>query len=144
MIISEILNKSPDYKIVKDVRDYYTAESIIDGRKIVVSIELDDDSSLWEVVFYEETDESEDIRVSRKFNLTKNGSEFKVFALVKEIVTNFIKSRKPKMIGFSANKGEGREKLYQKLINKFNVSGYTVDKTNFEKSQSIFFTLTQK
>ena len=144
MIISEILNKTPDYKIVKDARDIYNAESIINGRKIVVSIELDDDTNLWEVVFYEESDDSEDVRVSRKFNLTKNGSEFKVFALVKEIVTQFMKTRKPKTIGFSADKGEGREKLYQKLINKFNVTGYTVDKTNFEKSRSIFFTLTQK
>lgn len=139
MIIAEILNKVPDYKVLKDTDEIFKVESTINDRKIYVAVErTDDENDLWEVVFYEQN------AGGSEWNLTKNGGEFQVFALAKDVIMQVIKKRDPAEIGFSADKAEGREKLYQKLVDKFIIPGYEVSKLNPEKSHSIFFSLTKK
>lgn len=148
MIIAEILNSSTDFTVLKDTSNNFKVVAEINGRKIFVEAQRDEHfysndpdvrHTLWEVVFYEESNNGE-----TSFDLTKNRGEFKVFALVKEFITQLIKKRDPDEIGFSADKSEGRVELYKKLLHKFIIPGYEPQQLDHEKAKAVFFSLKKK
>lgn len=139
MLISEILKDKVDYKVIEDDDDEFQVEAEINGREIVfAAFHYDKDEQKWEVTFGER-DKHENGMF--RWDKTGSGGELKVFAMVKTALENLIKKRKPNRIDFSADKhaeGEGRANLYDRMLKKFKIPGYTHERKSLIHSDQFY------
>ena len=107
MKLTEILNKPAKWKWFKTNWREWTALFIIDDNKYVFKAETDD-MERYQITF--------EIRGTggKPHDISKTGSEFKVFATVAEILNEYLKKVEPENFWFSA-KEPSRAKLYDRF-----------------------------
>jgi hypothetical protein len=128
MTLLEILDRKIDYTVVRDTPDRFTAKAQIGQRLINISIEPDElgaEPDAWNVVFWESDLKGQGFKV----HATKSGNELEVFALVKEVMQDFVKKRNPAVLIFSAEKQSGsRAKLYNSFLTRFKLPNYKYER----------------
>jgi len=147
MNLLEILNKPADYKIDVAKNDRFVASAVIKGREIVFAVELigrvDPDSKwvvrdgdrgqdIWEMSFAEMQPTHAGMKKGT-YQLTKSGGEFEVFATWRKFMEEFLQRYHPGKIVFTADKDHSRADLYAKLLKRFNMPGYKVNREEFGK-----------
>jgi hypothetical protein len=147
MKLLEILNtKFTDAKVSVDNDEEYEVSAKIGDRVIRFGAEkypthtqFELYPDLWEIAFSEEDDGDE--LNHKKYDLTKSGKEFEVFAFIKQCMEHLIEKRKPGTIKFTADKigSEGRADVYEKMLKKF-LKGYKITKMD-DGSRQVKFTL---
>ena len=107
MKLTEVLNKPAEWKWFKTSSRQWTALFIIDDNKYVFKAETDD-MERYQITF--------EIRGTggKPHDISKTGSEFKVFATVAEILNEYLKKVEPDVFWFSA-KEPSRAKLYDRF-----------------------------
>jgi hypothetical protein len=141
MLINEILDRKPDFKVVKSTENTFATEAKIGKRKIIfVAMRMQDEmfDEEWSVEFTEK----KGFFSSNTHEKTGSGNELEVFAMVKASIEEFIKKYKPVTIEFTADKSDGsaRADLYFRMIKRFKVPGYTAIRGNQEKQDQFFLT----
>lgn len=143
--LREAFDTKIDYKIEKNTADVFVTSAVISDRKIEVWFEKEDRGSevTWSTVFVEVAPGSKatDVKSNNKtFSITGSRGEFKVFAMVKRSMIEFIERYHPDAIFFSAHKSDGsRASLYAKMLKKLNLPKYKVEAK--DKGTSTVFTL---
>ena len=107
MKLTEILNKPAKWKWFKTNWREWIALFIIEDNKYVFKAETDD-MERYQITF--------EIRGTggKPHDISKTGSEFKVFATVAEILNEYLKKVKPSVFWFTA-KEPSRAKLYDRF-----------------------------
>lgn len=122
--VNEILNTKVDYDVARASRSTFLVKGQIGPRQIEVEISDANGDDHWEISFGE-------IKTNgrKTYDLTNNGKEFEVFALVKSAIEEFIQRYTPEFLYFTSENEEGntRTKTYERLINKFKIPGYVRD-----------------
>lgn len=126
MKLTEILNKKVDYEVVRATNSVFHTRATIGDR--VINFGAIDEEDYWELSFGEKT---KDGKVTYK--QTNSGNELEVFSMVKDSILEFITRYNPAVMELTADKSEGQEvntraNLYGRLINKFKLPGYTVNR----------------
>jgi hypothetical protein len=139
MKITEILNKKIEYEVVKSTNTIFHTRAKIANRIINFSAILEDDSDgSWELAFNEKNEQG---KIS--YSQTGHGGELEVFSMVKDSIIEFITRYQPEKMYFTAdkdNKNNARADVYERLIKRFNIPGYSY-KRNSETNNSEKFTL---
>jgi len=139
MKIAEILDKKVPFEVVKDNGSTYKSTAKIGDRLIGFEADHEDDEGTWEAVFYQ-TDLDGN---SMKFHATGEGNELEVFSMVKASLLDFVQKQKPVKLYFSAAKTEKdttRASLYDRLIKRFKLPGYTYERRQYETADKFYFT----
>ena len=107
MKLLEVLNKPAEWKWFKTSSREWKALFTIDDNKYVFKAETDD-MERYQITF--------EIRGTggKPHDISKTGSEFKVFATVAEILNEYLKKVEPEIFWFSA-KEPSRAKLYDRF-----------------------------
>lgn len=109
----ESLNSQLDYEVTKNTAGVFVARAKIGDREIVFSANVGDESTTWNVEFYEKKSSEK-----RDYSLTGNGGEFKVFSLVVSILRDLIELKQPEVVVFTSEESN-RTSLYKKIAAKF-------------------------
>lgn len=140
MKLTEILNKKVDYTVIKATNDTFKTRATIGDREITFTANSTDDGGDddWEISF----SEMQPGRLTT-FDRTGSGNELEVFSMVKDSIIEFISRQQPQVMVFTADKSEGNEKnnranLYARLIAKFKVPGYAVEREKLGQTSEIF------
>ena len=132
MKLNELLNQATDYTVTEKTARYFQAEFTSNGRIIrfdadqqyEYSEEDDAPTGVWEIAFIQP-----DSNGIGRWDVTRGGKEFEVFATLRKIIMEFFHECQPKEIRFTAEKGNAnRANLYQKLFNKMLPAGYTLQR----------------
>jgi hypothetical protein len=132
MKLNEILSKKIDYEIIDDDEWSFRTKATVGDRVIIVECLRKDnlDDNEWSVAFAEMDDED-----NGTFTATGKGKEFEVFALVKDVLTEFVKKQKPDRIEFTASKEndkDNRGDLYERFLKRFKIPGYSYERMKGE------------
>lgn len=149
MKINEILDKAVDFEVTESTPEFFQAEFQSNGRTIVFNADKmfdygddddDDDGNSrpskaeWEISFVERLKDG-----SAKWDKTRGGKEFEVFATIKKIIELLISKHAPEVIIFTSDKSEGnRAELYSKLLAKQIPKGFKVIRDDSPKNVSSF------
>jgi hypothetical protein len=133
MLLNEILNKKVEYEVIRANDKVFRARATIGGRIIQFEAAKQDteSSDKWDVAF-EENKEGK-----RTFGKSGSGNEFEVFSMIKDCILEVIARYKPEYMTFTADKdgskiGNNRGNVYSRLLSRFKVSGYTIERTELE------------
>lgn len=151
--ITELFDQSYSYKWTEQSNDLWSGRFKLDGPGKPNSIEVfmgrrnlpddpdDPDAQTWEIEFLR----------NYTMAVTGEGDEFKIFATVIKMISEFLNIVEPETALFSADKNltpipnsnkQSRVKLYTTLVDKFaSKMGYQY--TTSETSNAIFFTMTR-
>jgi len=149
--IEESLNSAVKYKQVKDEPRMMIFRWEIKGQKYeMVMMSGFNDAHKWDVTFtmsqYKE-------RVGREldtYEVTGTGNELAVFStVIKILIDELIKKRKPEMVTFTAEKSEydvntGRVKLYKRLVKRYVPDGYEVKIYDSAVGNEVMFVIQEK
>jgi hypothetical protein len=136
MKIVEILDKAVDYSVTDRTKTFFQAEFVSNGRIIKFDADLeydytdaDDEAAeqrgVWAIAFVQKDPRGGPGR----WDVTKGGKEFEVFATIRKIIEEFINEYDPKKIKFTSDKDESnRGQLYYKLFSKLLPPGYSLKK----------------
>jgi hypothetical protein len=141
MLIHELLDTKVDYQIIKDSGGEYIAARKIGDRTIEVNF-LDTrskETGIYLVGFFEiDKDGNKSMRV------TNSGSALEVLRMVSDVITDFITERKPNKIMFQADSEKGknsRSDVYERLLKKFKMSGYSFDRKANSFGSTTYFNI---
>ena len=132
MKLDELLNQPADYTVTEKTAKYFQAEFTSNDRIIRFDADQqyeyneEDDvpTGVWEIAFIQP-----DSNGIGRWDVTRGGKEFEVFATLRKIIMQFFRECQPKEIRFTAEKGNAnRADLYQKLFNKMLPAGYTLQR----------------
>lgn len=132
MKLNELLNQATDYTVTEKTDTYFQAEFTSNGRTIrfdadqqyEYSEEANVHTGVWEIAFIQT-----DSNGIGRWDVTRGGKEFEVFATLRKIIMEFFRECQPKEIKFTAEKGNAnRANLYQKLFNKMLPAGYKLQR----------------
>jgi hypothetical protein len=138
-IVTEVFNKAYPFEISHkakgDVIYDFKTDTGKQG-KVFFSSDIPNPTH-WEVSFM----------IDRSMNITGGGEEFPIFATVIKIIEEFVKQQSPKILEFSASKGEdkstSRIDLYNRMISKMaGKAGYEFKRT--DQTMKSVFILTKK
>lgn len=137
MLINEILDRKVKYTILKDGDSQIKAQATINGRTIIFYGE-ETWHGIWEVAFGEKEEGDDDITYKK----TGNGGELEVFSMVKELTLELVKKHSPRKITFQAAKDVkgNRGNLYARLIDRFKVPGYKIERKSGDKRDDFILT----
>ena len=127
MKIAEILDRKVEYTVEIDNDLQFQTKARIGDRIIVFDADTEAGEDVWGIVFWQTTLEGKSMR----FEITKGGNELEVFSMVRDSMNQFIEKHKPATIKFSADKSRGataRTNLYDRLLKRFKIPGYTHEK----------------
>jgi hypothetical protein len=148
MLVQEILDKKIKYDVVKQNSTLFITRSTIGGRVITFTALIDDDSAgCWEIAFSE--NQIDALPHHRTFGTTGSGNELEVFSMVKDSILEFVSRYNPVKFYFTADKpverggSNNRANLYDRLIKRFKIDGYSNDREAEEHHDSFSFTRNQ-
>lgn len=120
-IVSESFDSNVQGKLVRATNDLFTTRATIGNRDIVFNaVSHDEDSNIWEIEFIEKGAHGS------TYGKSGMGNEMQVFSFVIESAKELVARYKPYEIQFSSHKADGnRSTLYQRMINKIKIPGYT-------------------
>jgi len=139
MLLKEILNKNVIYDIVKQNASTFSTMARIGSRdiKFTASINTDDE---WAVEFTEY--QANDRHSKGTYKKTGSGNELEVFSMIKASIEEFIELYNPKEIYFTSEKSndsDSRSKLYDRMMSRFKIPGYTYHQPkNIDEKVSLF------
>lgn len=139
MKLAEILDKKIEFEVVKDNGELYKATAKIGDRIIGFEADHEDGEGTWEVIFYQTNLDGN----AMKFHATGEGKELEVFSMVKTALLDFVQKQKPEKFYFSATKlekAQARASLYNRLIERFKLPGYTYERREYESNDKFYFT----
>jgi hypothetical protein len=143
MLLSEILNRTSEKKVITDDQKSYIVSSIINGREIMFKANKaekeDSGENDWDISFTEVQKNDKGVK-SGTYGKTGNGGELEVFSVVKDCMRELITKHHPDKLIFTANKDGGknnqaRGNVYERLINRFKPPGYELKRE--EKTQAV-------
>jgi hypothetical protein len=146
MLLNEILSKPTDYMVIADTATYFATSAKIGGRKIIFNA-VKEGKKPWDISFQES--KIVDGKITNTMKATGSGNELEVFAMIKASLLQFIKQYDPESMTFDAHKGEKtaddernvRADLYERLLKRFKIPGYTVERETRTRGDS--FTITK-
>lgn len=144
MIIQEIFNSKVEYTVTRQKSDKFSARATIGSRDVVVYFTVWDESSdTWTFEFAELKPQFKGAKsVEPTTALTGSGSELMVFTFVRDVLTEFVSIYHPTCIRFTADKSEGRDKLYSKLLKKLKLAKYETKES--DSGDDVVFELVRK
>jgi len=130
--LGELLNRKVEYTVDRESNTSFQTSANIGDRTIKFSAWVTDEPDAWEILFSERND-----KISGTYSATGSGNELEVFSMVKDSILELISKYSPAKITFTADKeGNKRASVYDKLLKRFKVPGYThsrVDGSGFEE-----------
>jgi hypothetical protein len=126
--IAELLDTEVNYKVTTDKPYLFVVEAEIGGRRVIFAAECEMPAAkpqLWNTDFYEVTEDGE-----WSTEATGSGGELEVGSLIKKAFTEFIQTRKPEAVEFSAklDQKNARTKIYQRMAKRVLGDKYTEQK----------------
>lgn len=110
----ELFNASAEVKILRDTKDYYHAVFVVGDTKYSLYMRvLSEAQNYWELLYGDE------ISPEHYTNTDPTGNQKEatmVLSTVVKVTERFILERKPNMITFTGDRGNGLAKLYRKMI----------------------------
>lgn len=138
--LSESFTSQVPMQIVRAGSDLFTTRAEINGRTITVNCVSYDDNkgrTIWEVDFSEKTPHG-----GVTFAKTGNGGEMQVFSFAIASINELITRYAPDEITFSSDKADGnRTKLYQRMLSKIKVPGYSHSVVTDHGSSADYFSI---
>lgn len=135
MKLNELLNSDIEVEVTKNEHNKFFTEAVINGRIITFEAVYVSAKRSWYVEFHEDYNHE----------LTKNGKEFEVFAMIKKSMGMWLQKYKITEFHFGASKDEAsRVTLYERLLKRFLGKDWSWDKNYDNKYGLIFFTVTKK
>lgn len=128
MLITEILDKTVYYTVVKQESHLFKTACMINRRKIVFECFMDDGTpDVWEGQFWEEK------KGKIEYGMSGSGGELEVIKFAQQTLLELIKIYNPKKIMFDAahdsgKSGKTRGNVYERLIKRIKVSGYSYER----------------
>lgn len=139
--LKEAFDSKVDYKITVSDSDHYKAKATINNRVLIVDIFKQSGNTMndWDLMFSEELEYRKGEKI-KTYSQTGSGGEFKVFSMIKDVITGFMEQYKPDHLEFTADKehGETRARLYGRMIKKLNVPGYDLKIVDRQAPDTIF------
>jgi hypothetical protein len=137
MLLNELFKKSVPYKVIKNTSSKFGTSAVINGREIRFYAIEDEGGEFdeWNVSFGQVLPNGKPTA-----KMTGSGGELDVLAMVKDSLNDFINTRHPKAIHFTASKDDrSRAAVYERMLKRLMPSGWTYDKS--EHGDDVFFTM---
>lgn len=149
MLITELFDKEAKIKVEVEKPELFQASAPVNGRLIVFDAMIDDaDENTWEVAFRQIG--GKNVR-GASHGMTGGGAEFEVLAMIKDAMFMFADKYKPSEIKFTAEwdsgkDGKTRADVYEKMIKRLKVPGYTLERNDDDEwhEDTSAFTLKRK
>lgn len=125
MLLNELFAKKVPYEVIKNSPSKFGTKANINGREIrFYATEMEDgEFDEWTVQF----GEVQGSKVTAK--MTGSGGELDVLAMVKDSIAEFISTRHPKAIHFTASKTDrSRASVYERMIKRLIPSGWKYER----------------
>lgn len=134
MKLDEILKSAVAYDVKAENQYTFKTSSHIGDREITFSAHYEDGEDYWEIVFEEIT------KHGSTYASTGNGHEFRVLAMVRASIAEFVDRYHPRVIHFSAE-SVTRGNVYRKMVAPVlkNYEAYEQQSGNY-----VLFTYTRK
>jgi hypothetical protein len=124
MRLSEILNRSVDYEVVRATGGMFKTHAVINQREITFTAE-EEQPGEWLISFKERDQQGVDT-----YGKTGSGGELQVFSMVKNSISEFVSRYQPDVMSFTSehDQGDNRSGLYAALLSRFKLPGYVTQR----------------
>ena len=135
MKLNELLKRKVAYKVIKNSSSKFGTSAVINGREIrFYAIEDESGFDEWNVSFGEITSGKPTSK------MTGSGGEFDVLSMVKDSLDEFILTRHPRAITFTASKGDrSRASVYERMLKRMMPSDWSYERN--DHGGDVFFTM---